>query len=290
MTKSAEPQIRRLHRYFVAEVSGVDLREAGEGCLRQLRSALEEHAVLIFRNQPLADDEQVALAERFDGKLHTRSGAAAIGPGRLGNPALSDISNISATGEIAGAEDRQRMNGLANRIWHTDASFVDPAGRFSMLAAKSVPAVSADTEFACMYAAYEALDPDLRREIEGLRVFHSIVHSRQMMGFLYSPEEAAKLKGAIHPLVRTNPVTGRRSLYLGAHASHVEGWPVPEGRLLLAELTEHATQRDFVYRHVWRNDDLVMWDNRATMHRAKRFDDRTHRRELRRVTTLDVAA
>jgi alpha-ketoglutarate-dependent 2,4-dichlorophenoxyacetate dioxygenase len=180
------------------------------------------------------------------------------------------------------------MYGLGNRLWHTDASFQDPAGRYSMLSARIVPSEGADTEFADMRAAYDALPEKMKARIEGLRVHHSIAHSRQTLGFEFSAEEQDALKGAVHPLVRTIPRSKRRSLYLAAHASRILDWPVPEGRLLLHELTEHATQREFVYRHVWRVGDLVIWDNRATMHRATPYDDTRDHRELRRVTTLDV--
>jgi alpha-ketoglutarate-dependent 2,4-dichlorophenoxyacetate dioxygenase len=181
------------------------------------------------------------------------------------------------------------MSTLSNRLWHTDASFVDPPGRYSMLSAKVVPPVRADTQFADMRAAYDALDADMRARIEGLHVFHSIVHSRHVMGFDFAPDEAEKLTGATHSLVRTIPGSGRRSLYLASHASHIVERPIPEGRMLLLDLTEHATQQRFVYSHEWRPDDLVIWDNRATMHRATSFDDTRYRREMRRTTTLDIA-
>jgi alpha-ketoglutarate-dependent 2,4-dichlorophenoxyacetate dioxygenase len=180
------------------------------------------------------------------------------------------------------------MYGLGNRLWHTDASFQDPPGRYSMLSAKVVPPTGADTEFADMRAAYDALPADMKAHLEGLRVHHSIAHSRQMLGFEFSPDEQEALRGAVHPLVRTIPRSSRRSLYLASHASRIIDWPVPEGRLLLRDLMEHATQPEFVYRHSWRVGDLVIWDNRATMHRGRPFDDAMYRRELRRVTTLDV--
>ena len=144
--------------------------------------------------------------------------------------------------------------------------------------------------FADMRAAYDALDDETRERIDGLRAHHSIAYSREILGFKFSAEEQERLKGAVHPLVRTNPRTRRRSLYLASHASQIVGWPVPEGRLLLRDLIEHATQPQFVYRHAWRVGDLVIWDNRATMHRGRQFDDAVHRRELRRVTTLDIEA
>ena len=157
-----------------------------------------------------------------------------------------------------------------------------------MLHARVIPSQHADTEFADMRAAWDALDPKTKARIDRLRVHHSIAYSRQLLGFEFSAEEAAKIPGAVHPLVRTLPRSGRRSLYLASHANRIEGWGVPDGRLLLRELTEHATQPAFVHRHRWRVGDLVIWDNRCTMHRATPFDDASERRELRRVTTLDI--
>jgi alpha-ketoglutarate-dependent 2,4-dichlorophenoxyacetate dioxygenase len=281
---------RQLHPLFVAEVSPIDLRRVHDApTLERLRAGMDEFAVLVFHDQPFTDDEQIAFAQRFDGALHTRTGSRALRPSRLGNEALGDISNLDENGEIMKSDDRRRMYGLGNRLWHTDASFQDPPGRYSMLSARIVPPVSADTEFADMRAAYDALPEATRARLEGLRVHHSIAHSRQTLGFEFSGAELDILKGAVHPLVRTLPRTQRRSLYVASHASRIIDWPVPEGRLLLHELIEHATRPEFVYQHAWRGGDLVIWDNRATMHRARPFDDTAHRRELRRVTTLDLA-
>jgi alpha-ketoglutarate-dependent 2,4-dichlorophenoxyacetate dioxygenase len=279
----------KLHPHFAAVVLGVVVRVVHDReTLAHITAGMDEYGVLVFRNQPFTNEEQLAFAERFDGKLHAKTSVAVLAKNRFGNEALTDISNVADTGEILAPNDRRRMSTLSNRLWHTDASFEDPAGRYSMLSARVVPPVSADTEFADMRAAYDALDEEMKATLEDLRVFHSIVHSRQVLGFEFSEEEKARLKGAIHPLVRTIPGSRRRSLYLASHASHIDGWPVPEGRLLLADLTEHATQPQFVYRHEWRADDLVIWDNRATMHRARPFDDKKYRRELRRTTTLDI--
>jgi len=282
---------RKLHPHFVAEASPIDLRGvADRGTLDEIRAAMDAYAVLVFRDQPFTDDEQLAFAQRFDGALHTKTGSAALRKSRFGNDALTDISNVDENGEILRADDRRRMYALGNRLWHTDASFQDPPGRYSMLSARIVPMVAADTEFADMRAAYDALDPETRKKLEGLRAHHSIVHSRKVLGFEFAKEEEDKLPGAIHPVVRANPRTRRRALYLASHASRIIDWPVPEGRLLLRDLIEHATQSQFVYRHDWRVGDLVIWDNRATMHRGRPFDDASHRRELRRVTTLDIAS
>jgi alpha-ketoglutarate-dependent 2,4-dichlorophenoxyacetate dioxygenase len=280
---------RKLHPCFVAEVSPVDLRRVHDPeTLGQIRAGMDEYAVLVFREQPFADDEQLAFAQRLDGELHTKLGISALQKNRLGNEALGDISNLDESGEIMRSDNRRRMYGLGNRLWHTDASFQDPPGRYSMLSAKVVPPVDADTEFADTRAAYDALPEEERRRLEGLRVHHSIAYSRQTLGFEFSQGEQDALQGAIHPLVRTIPRSHRRSLYVASHASRIIDWPVPEGRLLLRDLIEHATQAEFVYRHSWHVGDLVIWDNRATMHRARPFDDTTYRRELRRVTTLDI--
>jgi alpha-ketoglutarate-dependent 2,4-dichlorophenoxyacetate dioxygenase len=279
----------KLHPHFVAEVSGVDLRETHDReLLEQIQAGMDEYGVLVFRDQPFSNEEQLAFAERFDGKLHSKTSVSVLATNRFGNEALTDISNVSASGEILAPNDRLRMSTLSNRLWHTDASFENPAGRYSMLSARVVPPVRADTEFADMRAAYDALDNEVKATLADLRVFHSIVYSREVLGFEFSDEEKDRLKGAVHPLVRTIPRSQRRSLYLASHASHIDGWPIPEGRLLLRDLTEHATQPQFVHRHEWRPDDFVIWDNRATMHRARPFDDRKYRRELRRTTTLDI--
>ena len=280
---------KKLHPHIGAEVSPLDLRQVHDRpTLDALVGGMDEHGVLVFRDQPFTDAEQLAFAERFGGPLHVKPGVKALGKNRFDNDAIADIGNIIESGGIRAADDRRRAYSLANRMWHTDASFQDPAGRYSTLSARVIPPVGADTEFADMQAAYDALDAATKKQIEGLHVHHSIAYSRQLLGFEFSREELESLKGAVHPLVRVNPRTGRRSLYLAAHATRVIEMPVPEGRLLLRDLTEHATQRQFVYRHVWKDRDLVIWDNLASMHRSTPFDDTTHRRELRRITTIDV--
>ena len=280
---------RKLHPHVGAEVSPIDLRRMHDRTtLEQLRAGMDAHGVLVFRNQPFTDAEQLAFAQRFDGTLHAKPGAAALAANRFGNDAIADISNVDNEGAILKSDDRKRMYSLGNRLWHTDASFQDPAGRYSTLSARVIPEVNADTEFADMRAAYDTLDDATKQKLEGLRVHHTITHSREILGFDFSREEKERLKGAIHPLVRVNPRTKRKSLYLAAHATRIIDWPVADGRLLLMELTEHATQREYVYRHVWKNGDFVIWDNLATMHRATAFDDAKYLRELRRVTTIDV--
>jgi alpha-ketoglutarate-dependent 2,4-dichlorophenoxyacetate dioxygenase len=277
-----------LHPLFAAEVSAIDLRRTDDrATLEQIRAGMDQYGVLVFRKQPFRDDEQIAFAERFDGTLHARTSTAVLSKNRFGNEALSDISNVGADGNILPPDDRRRVSSLANRLWHTDASFVDPPGRYSMLSTRVIPKVSPDTEFADMRGAYDALPAATKATIADLEVHHSIAYSREVLGFEFAPEEKAQLKGAVHPLVRTMG-NGRKSLYLASHASSIIGWQVPEGRLLLLDLMEHATKAPFVYSHQWQDGDLVIWDNRTTMHRARPFDDIHERRELRRTTTLDL--
>ena len=280
---------RKLHPHFVAEAAPIDLRRVHDPeTLAAIRAGMDDYALLVFRDQRFSDEEHLDFARRLDGELHTKTGISALKKSRFGNEALADVSNLTDRGQIQPADDRRRMYGLGNRLWHTDASFQDPPGRYSMLFARVIPPVGADTEYADMRAAYDALSPELKARLEGLRVHHSIAHSREILGFAFSQKEQEILKGAVHPLIRSLPRSGRKSLYIAAHASRIIDWPLPEGRLLLLELIEHATRPEFVYRHQWRVGDLVIYDNRATMHRARPFEDTKYPRELRRVTTLDI--
>jgi alpha-ketoglutarate-dependent 2,4-dichlorophenoxyacetate dioxygenase len=282
--------IKQLHPHFVGEVGAIDLRKVEDAdTLAAIRAGMDQYAVLVFHDQQFTDEDHLAFAQRLDGALHTKLGSAAIQKNRFGNEALGDISNLGVGGDILQQGDRRRAYSLGNRLWHTDASFQDPPGRYSMLHAKLIPPVAADTEYADMRAAYDALPETTKKQIQSLRVHHSIAYSRQTLGFEFAKEEEDALKGAVHPLVRTIPRSGRKALYVASHASRIIDWPVPEGRLLLRDLIEHATQRQFVYRHAWRVGDLVIWDNRCTMHRATPFEDTKYKRELRRVTTLDIA-
>src|SRR5438552_3757044 len=280
---------RKVHPVFAGESSPIELRAVYDAeTLAEIRAGMDEDAVLVFRDQPFSDAEQLAFAQRLDGRLHQGTGSRVVAKNRLGNEALSDISNLDTDGEIMKADDRRRQYVLGNRLWHTDASFQDPAGRYSMLHARVVPPVPADTEFADMRAAYDALPEATKEQVADLRVHHSIAYSRQTLGFEFSAAEQEKLRGAIHPLVRTIPGSGRKSLYLASHASKIIDWPLPDGRLFLRDLMEHATQPQFRYRHSWQVGDLVIWDNRGTMHRGLAYDDTKYKRELRRVTSLDL--
>src|SRR5215813_4517277 len=203
---------RKLHPLFVAEVSPVDLRRVhDEETLARLRAGMDEFAVLVFRDQPFTDNEHLEFAQRLDGVLHTKLGISALQKNRLGNEALGDISNLDESGEIMKSDNRRRMYSLGNRLWHTDASFQDPAGRYSMLSAKVVPSVSAATEYADMRGAYDALDAEMKERVQGLHAYHSAAYNKGLMGFELTQEDKDKLQAAVQPLVRTIPRTDRRS-------------------------------------------------------------------------------
>lgn len=277
------------HPGFGAEISGVNLREASVAVAGEIAALLDRFAVLVFRNQSLFDEDQVRFARLLGGPLHYGQGAKVVEAQRYEDPALSSISNLDDGGALLSRADPKRMYALANRLWHTDASFQNPPGRYSMLAAKIVPAEGGETDYADMRAAYDDLPQTMKDRLNGLRAHHSVSHSRATIGFYFTAEQQAAYPGADHPLVRELP-SGRTSLYIGAHASHVLDAPVPEGRVLLYELTWHATQSRFVYTHRWRPGDLVIWDNRATMHRGRPYDELGEMRDMQRVTTLDLDA
>ena len=290
MSTIAQLQARQLHPLFVGELTGVDLRAIHERAeLDEIKALMDRYAVLVVRDQPFADDEQAAFARRLDGELVTKVGRSVIdSAARLKEPGLTDISNLDENDRIMDAADRRRMYSLGNRLWHSDSSFQSPPARYSMLSAKAVPDSGGETEYADMRAAYDALPDALKAQIADLRAFHSIIYSRSTIGFTeFSDAERAQFPGAEQPLVRVHPGSGRKSVYVASHASHVIGWPVPDGRLLLRELMALATLPQFVYRHPWRVGDFVIWDNRCTMHRGLAFDETTQRRDLRRVTTID---
>lgn len=290
MTTAARAQVRELHSLFACELAGTDLRALDDAGFDRVRGLIDRYAVLVVRNQEITDEQQSAFAKRLGGQLVTTVGLRVINPAaRSADPALTDISNLDENGAIMDAADRRRMYALGNRLWHSDSSFQDPPARYSMLSAKEVPDSGGETEYADMRAAYDALPDALKSQIADLRAYHSIIYSRSTIGFTdFSDAERAKFPGAVQPLVRTHPGSHRKSVYVGSHAEHIEGWPVPDGRLLLRELYALATLPQFVYRHMWRTGDFVIWDNRCTMHRGLPFDDTIQRRDLRRVTTIDA--
>jgi alpha-ketoglutarate-dependent 2,4-dichlorophenoxyacetate dioxygenase len=283
-------QIKQLHPSFVGEVSGVDLsRPLSAETITEIQNAIDRYAVLVFHDQHLDDDTQLGFARRF-GPIEPPQ--AYSGPRRL-RPEFADVSNLDADSKPRPPGDRRRMNSLGNMLWHTDASFRMIPGALSMLYAHAVPMQGPKgdgaTEFADLRTAWDALSPAMKELVEPLVAEHSIFHSRAQIGFAdFTEEERAAMPPARHRLVRVHPGSGRKTLYLASHASHIVGWPVPDGMLLLRELIEHATQPEFVHRHQWRKGDLVIWDNRCTMHRGRRYDE-AQPRDLRRITTQDAA-
>jgi alpha-ketoglutarate-dependent 2,4-dichlorophenoxyacetate dioxygenase len=248
---------------------------------------MDRYAVLVFRDQNLSEDEQIAFARAF-GPLDIGLKKALKRPNRLKYDESIDISNVDDRGGIASLATKKMYSQLANQLWHSDSSFQDPPARYSMLYSLVNPAKGGETEFADLRAAYDALPEDLKRQIEALRAQHYALHSRINLGdTAWTEEQKNAIPPVEWPLVRTHPGSKRKLLFVGVHATHIVGMHVGEGRLLLAELLEHATQREFVYRHPWRVGDLVMWDNRCVLHRGRRYDY-TQRRELRRVSTEDA--
>ena len=282
-------QLRPLHPLFGAEASGVDLRQPLDAAtVGAIEAAMDRHAVLVWRDQPFDEDQQVAFARQF-GNLDLGLRKARPGAHRLRYDELIDISNLTPQGKVAGRDHAKIVSNLANQLWHSDSSFQQPAARYSMLSAVVVPAHGGDTEFCDLRAAYDALPGEQKEELENLKSQHYAFHTRLWLGDTsYTEEQLKSLPPVEWPLVRTHPGSGRKVLWVGAHATHIVGWSVAEGRMLLAELLEHATQREFVFRHRWRVGDLVMWDNRCTLHRGRRFD-LSQPRELRRTTTEEAA-
>lgn len=249
---------------------------------------MDEYAVLIFRDQNIIDEEQIAFTCHF-GELESYNTPGHIRKReeqRLG-PGIADFSNLDKHGNIMSAEDRVWFFKLADRLWHSDSSFRPIPAKYSLLSGRTLPSWGGNTEFADMRAAYDALDERTKAEIEELVCEHSLIYSRQAIGFTeLTEDEVAAFRRVPQPLVRIHPTTGRKSLFLSSHAGAILGWSIPEARLFLRDLTEFATQPQFVYSHVWRLHDLVMWDNRSTMHRARRFD-RNEIRDVRRTTLAD---
>ena len=277
-----------LHPVFVAEVQGLDLRQPIDANLAaEIEAALDEFAILVFRDQVLDESKQMAFTRAL-GPVDMGLLKVLQRRSRFKEAGMIDISNVDLESQILTRDDPRLITMLANQLWHSDSSFKQPSAKYSLLLACILPEQGGETEFADMRAAYATLPDEVKAEIEGLVAEHSAFHSRIQLGDQqYTPEDLAKYPTVAWPIVRTHPGSQRKTLFIGAHATHIVGWPVPEGRLLLAELLEHATQRQFVYRHTWRPGDLVIWDNRAVLHRGRHYD-LSRRRELRRSTVEDV--
>jgi len=277
-----------LHPHIGAEITGIDLREdLAPEIFAAVESAFNRHAVLVFPRQPLSDEQQMAFSRRF-GPLETNPAYAGERKKRIPHREIADISNLDVHGNVMPADDERLLFSRGNQLWHTDSSFKYVPARCSLLSAREIPPEGGETEFADMRAAYDALPEEKKRALEGLVVEHSIFRSRSLIGFTaFNDEIQRELPPVPQLLVRRHPGSGRKTLYLAAHASHVVGWPLKGGRKLVEELMQFATQPQFVYQHRWRVGDLVMWDDRCTMHRGRPYDDTKHRRDMHRTTVSD---
>jgi alpha-ketoglutarate-dependent 2,4-dichlorophenoxyacetate dioxygenase len=277
--------ITELSPGFVGEVSGIDItRPLNAGQVAALEAGMDRYAVLVFHDQAFTDEQQKTYSQYF-GPLEATVGGNVTRPeDRRLDQGMADVSNLGTDHKPLPRDDRRRLFNLGNRLWHSDSSFRAVPAKYSLLSGRIVVDNGGRTEFADMRAAYDALDDATKAEIDELVCEHSLIYSRGTLGFTELSDEEKKMFTPVRQrLVRTHPVTGRKSLYLSSHIGTIIGWPMPEARAFIRDLTEHATEPRFVYKHAWRQYDLVMWDNRATMHRVTRFDE-TQVRDMRRTT------
>jgi alpha-ketoglutarate-dependent 2,4-dichlorophenoxyacetate dioxygenase len=277
--------IKQIGPCFAGEVAGIDMtKPLSAGEIAAIHAGMDQYAVLVFHDQHIDDEQQLAFTESL-GEIEPSIGASLRAPEEYRLPTtFADVSNLDQHNRPFAREDRRRLFAIGNRLWHSDSSFKAIPAKYSLLHARIVPSKGGDTEFADMRAAWDALDDEAKAACEGLVCEHSQIYSRQQIGFFdLTDEERERFRPVRQTLVRTHPVTGRKSLYLASHAGAIVGWPVPEARGFLRDLIEHATQREFVYSHKWRVGDLVMWDNRQTMHRGRPFPVEAVR-DVRRTT------
>jgi alpha-ketoglutarate-dependent 2,4-dichlorophenoxyacetate dioxygenase len=280
-------KMRQVGPCFAAEVEGVDIgKPLTPDEVAAIHAGMDEYAVLVFHDQDIDDEQQLAFTRSL-GDIEHAIGASLRRPDEYRLPTtFADVSNLDKDNQVFARDDRRRLFAIGNRLWHSDSSFKVVPAKYSLLHARAIPSKGGNTEFADMRAAYDALDDETKAEIEDLICEHSQIYSRQQIGFFdLTDEERERFKPVRQRLVRTHPRTGRKSVYLASHAGGIIGWPVPEARIFLRDLIEHATQRQFVYAHQWRVGDLVMWDNRVTMHRARPFPAHEPR-DMRRTTLI----
>jgi alpha-ketoglutarate-dependent 2,4-dichlorophenoxyacetate dioxygenase len=277
--------VQRVGPCFAGLASGVDLSAPLTATdAHAIHQAMDEHAVLVFRGQQFSDEQHMAFSHAL-GPLEPTKSASLRGPDdqRLA-PTFADVSNLDKDDQPFARDDRRRLFAIGNRLWHSDSSFKTVPAKYSILHAISLPNDGGNTQFADMRAAYDALDNGTREVIEGLVCEHSQMYSRQQVGFLdFTDEERERFAPVRQSLVRIHPSTGKKSIYLSSHAGSILGWPIPEARIFLRDLVEHATQPQFVYQHQWQLGDLILWDNRRTMHRARPFPA-DQPRDMRRTT------
>jgi len=277
--------MRQVGPCFAAEVDGLDLsKPLTREEIDAVHAGMDRYAVLVFHDQKITDEQQLAFTLSL-GDIEHSIGTSLRGPDEYRLPTtFADVSNLDKDNKVFARDDRPRLFGLGNRLWHSDSSFKVTPAKYSLLRAVSIPSKGGNTEYADMRAGYDTLDEETKPEIEELVCEHSQLYSRAILGFTdFTEEERLRFKPVRQCLVRTHPVTKRKSLYLASHAGGIVGWPVPEARAFLRDLIEHATQRQFVYAHKWTVNDLVMWDNRQTMHRARPFPV-NEPRDMRRTT------
>ena len=274
--------VKRLHPLFAAEIAGVDLTRAlDDATFREIEDAFDEHSILVFHDQRIDDEQQLAFSHRF-GALERTTANVTNG----GMPCeVADISNVGADGKLMPLDSKSMKYRDGNEMWHTDSSFKRIPAKASLLSAREVPPEKGDTEFASLRAAYAALPQDTIAGLENLVAIHSYTYSRGLVDpDLFTPEQAAQVPPVRQRLIRVNPKNGRKALYVGSHASHIESMPLAAGRKMLQDLLAAATQLRFVYRHRWRQFDLVIWDNRAALHRGCGWDKARYRRVMHRTT------
>ena len=276
--------------YFAAEIGDVDLsKPLAPEAFADIDAVFNRYSVLVFPDQHLSTDQHLDFARNF-GPLETTIHATRNDAKLRVRAEIADVSNLSAGDEIWGKESRKRMFEMGNRMWHTDSSFRRLPAKASLLYSRSVPPVGGQTEFADMRAAYDALDDESKQRLRGLVAEHAIMYSRKKLGFTdFSDEENQMLPPVPQALVRKHAGSGRKGLYLASHAGRIFGMSEDEANALLQQLIDHATQRQFVYSHRWRVHDLVIWDNRCTMHRGKPYEDLRWPRDMQRATVSDIA-
>ncbi len=276
---------RQLHPLFVAEIDGVDLSQPlSPSQATALEALIDQHGVAVFHDQVITDEQQKAFSEYF-GPLEETKGGHVSTPGqkRLG-AGMADVSNLDQNNQPYAADDRRRLFNLGNRLWHTDSSFRAIPAKYSILSARSIETTGGNTEFADMRAAYDALDDATKAKIEDLICEHSLMNSRAKLGFFeFTDDERAMMQPVQQRMVRTHPTTGRKSLYLASHIGNITGWIAAEALCFVNDLMEHATRPEFVYVHEWRENDVLVWDNRQMLHRVRAFDE-SRKRDMRRTT------
>jgi alpha-ketoglutarate-dependent 2,4-dichlorophenoxyacetate dioxygenase len=281
--------IRPIHPVFAGEVSGVDLRQPlTPGEVAAIEEGMDRYAILVFHDQNITDEQQIAFSRNF-GEIENSYGGTIAQPNKRLNPLMNDVSNLGQDHTPLARDDRRRLFNLGNQLWHSDSSFRAVPAKYSILSGRIVVDKGGNTEFADMRAAYDALDDKTKEAVADLVCEHSLMYSRGLLGFTdLSDDERAMFRPVRQALVRVHPKNRRKSLYLASHAGTIVGWPMPEARAFLRDLNEGATRPENVYVHKWRQYDLVIWDNRQTMHRVRRFDE-TKVRDMRRTTVAGDA-